>query len=575
MILERKVPINSYGSRTSIEGFIMFRLATKLPMNVETARDAIINHIEGEVRTAHNNGSFSASKFELYMSELEYMKTLPIIYSKETTYPYTEGNVHYVQMLLSLDKVENTTERAHPFLSDIVSALLGAVYGGYGGYVNARCPLQDFTYEVANVKFGHRGYSVRVGSDPEFTQYVYKHINVPKNNIVVMQTTNTLKSYSRNSLMKIQYVVCNDIAHAINQRTNNTYMISAYDGAYGTLTFGTLRQQPTGAYQIDMMYKNKITAFWYKDMLVCYDGEKSLECVRPYFQEWEAGGIRQVDILQFCSNKDFFYQEDIANEYIHVNKLVLHFVNRDKLFPSRSGITYRNGGLGGQIYYQPAKGRKITSLNLALRSLNQQYFGEFVIPVDQTDRHVDALKHAALMISGKLHPGADIDINMAFADYKTALIGVSKNEEDVLAKWFSYCTKSTKSTDDGIIRAYTKMKTNLEKEYKEISSYLNCYDFSKCMPVPRIEMDKKLRENCYKSLHVESKNVIINSINNKRINPINEMRPTVKFMVLTKGNCVIGEMPINKYYDAKTNSISLNYNKMKGEVIRDKIKNRR
>ena len=168
-----------------------------------------------------------------------------------------------------------------------------------------------------------------------------------------------------------------------------------------------------------------------------------------------------------------------------------------------------------------------------------------------------------------------IDVNLAFTEYKATMFESLEAQEDVLAKWFSYCTRSSKNTDDGIIRAYMKMKTNLEKEYKEIGSYLNCYDFSKCTAVPRLEMDKKLRENCYKSLHIEPKNVIIKSINNKKINPINELRPTVRFMITAKGACAIGEMPLNKYYDAKTNSIILNYNKMKGEVIRDKIKNRR
>ncbi len=575
MILERKVTINQYGSRNNIEGFILFRLASRLPMNPQVAKDAVINHLKGELEAAYSAGNFSESKNNVYKQDMEVLSTLPIVYSKQKTFKDEVGDIYYTQLLLDLS---NARERvsSYSLLPDIVSGLLGTVYGGYGMSISPRCPLTDFTYEIANVKFSARNYVFRSAEGTMFTRYVYNEVNIPINNIAISVETNTTKSYNRNSVLRIQYCIHNNLAEAINAKTSNTIYICAYDGIYGTLTFCQLNEQNGGVYRFKATYGSKVNAFWHKRMLVCYDGNKSLECVKPFFDEWADGGIRQVDILQFCSNKDFFYQEDRNNDYHRLNKTILHFLNKDRLYLSRSNITYRNGGLGGQVYYQPAKGRKITGINLTLKSFNQNnYFAEFIVPVGEQEQHLIALDRIAKMIRAKMDTNHTIDVNLAFTEYKATMFESIEAQEDVLAKWFSYCTRSSKNTDDGIIRAYMKMKTNLEKEYKEIGAYLNCYDFSKCTAVPRLEMDKKLRENCYKSLHIEPKNVIIKSINNKKINPINELRPTVRFMITAKGACAIGEMPLNKYYDAKTNSILLNYNKMKGEVIRDKIKNRR
>lgn len=578
MILERKVSINQYGSRHSIEGFILFRIASRLPMTAQSAKEAVINHIQGEIQAAYSAGNFNSTKAEIYNKDILTLRELPIAYSKEKVFPHPDGDIYYIQLLLDLSSKYDAcvSPSSYSILPDLAAGMLGALYGGYGIRINPRCPLADFTYEVTNVKFGARNTILRSAEGNSFNQYVYEHIIVPKNNIAIMQETNVTKAYNRNSMIRLQYRICDDIVDAINARTANTFNISAYDGAYGILNFAQIKENNGGVYRLDVMYRSKVSAFWYNDMMVCYDGYKSLECVKPFFAEWSEGGIKQVDILQFCANRDFFYQDDMNNETARVNKTILHFLNKDRLYLSRSGLAYRNGGLGGQIYYQAAKGRKISAINMAIKAFGQSaYFAELVIPVGDNDQHLIALDRIGKLIRAKMDPNSNIDVNLAFTEYKATMFESSAAEDDVLAKWFSYCTKSTKTTDDGIIRAYVKMKSNLEKEYKEIGSYLNCYDFSKCTAVPRLEMDKKLKENCYKSLHVEPKNVIIKSINNKKINPINEMRPTVKFMVTAKGVCAIGEMPLNKYYDAKTNSILLNYNKMKGEVIRDKIKNRR
>lgn len=577
MILERKVTLNEYGSRHSIEGLISIKIASRLSMTPEVARDAVVNHIKGELQASHSAGSFSEQKYNIYAKDMELMAQLPIVYHKETRYDGLDGDIYYVQMLLDLSALHDpcVTPSSYSLLPDIAAGILGAVYGGYGMRVTPRCPLTDFTYELANIKFGSRNTVLRSEQGTQFCQFVYSQVNIPKNNIAIAIEANTQKAYNRNSLIKVQYKIYDDFVEALNDKSINTLSISQHDGVYGVLTFTTLGEHHNGVYRFDVMYKGKVMAYWYKDTLVCYDGLKSLETVKPYLEEWTRGGIKQVDILQFCANRDFFYQDEMNSEFNRVNKMVLHFLGKNRLYLSRSGLNYRNGGLTGQIYYKPAKARKVTAINTTLKSIGQTFFAELVIAVDGIHGAEEAMSKAVQLIRARIFPNENLDVNLAFTEYKHTLFEAEEVQDDVLSKWFSYCTKSSKTTDDGIIRAYLKMKANLEKEYKEIASYLTCYDFSKCTAVPRLEMDKKLRENCYKSLHVEPKNVIIKSINNKKINPISETRPIVKFMVSTKGMCAIGEMPLKKYYDAKSNAVLLNYNKMKGEVIRDKIKNRR
>ena len=270
-----------------------------------------------------------------------------------------------------------------------------------------------------------------------FTRYVYNEVNIPINNIAISVETNTAKAYNRNSILRIQYCIHNNLAEAINAKTSNTIYICAYDGIYGTLTFCQLNEQNGGIYRFKTMYGSKVNAFWHKRMLVCYDGNKSLECVKPFFDEWADGGIRQVDILQFCLNKDFFYQEDMNNDYNRLNKTILHFLSKDRLYLSRSNITYRNGGLGGQVYYQPAKGRKITGINLAFKAFNQNnYFAEFVVPVGEQEQHLIALDHIAKMIRAKMNTNHTIDVNLAFTEYKATMFESIEAQEDVLAKWY-------------------------------------------------------------------------------------------------------------------------------------------
>ena len=73
MILERKVTLNEYGSRHSIEGLISIKIASRLSMTPEVARDAVVNHIKGELQASHSAGNFSDQKYNIYAKDMELM----------------------------------------------------------------------------------------------------------------------------------------------------------------------------------------------------------------------------------------------------------------------------------------------------------------------------------------------------------------------------------------------------------------------------------------------------------------------------------------------------------------------
>lgn len=576
MIIERKTTLSNYGSYNSFDGLILLKMATKIPMAKEVAKEAVINHIKGEIEASHIQGNFSDTKFQYYMKDLETMMNMPIIYAKETKHNHDGVDIQYWQLVLDLQIPQGYHSSSYALLPNLAQNIQGNIYGGYCGFrAQPRCPMADFMYSIVNVKLGTRFTPLVSGPINEFTAFVEKEVMIPKNDIVISIEMNTSKTYNRNSIIRVKYLIDNTIEEAFVHRTPDTVSISQYNGHYGYFTFGQLGENRNGGHTFNQRYKGKVSVYEHNGMLVFYDGQKSMECMRPYLDEWARLGIKQLDVLQFCPNRDFFFQEEMNSEFTRINKIVLHFLAKDRLYMSRSNVSFRSGGIGGNLYYLPAKGRKKTSINFTLKGFNTTFFAELVIPVDAKDNQTKALEAVDALIRGKADPNYHTDMTAMFTKYKDSLYDMADKEEDTLARWFSYCTRSSRNTDDGIVRAYVKMKATLEKEYKEIGAYLNCYDFSRCMAVPRVEVDKKLKENCYKSLHIEPKNVIIKSINNKKINPISEMQPTIKFMVQAKALCVSSDFPLMRYYNAKTNVLDLNYSKLKGEVIRDKVKNRR
>ena len=587
--IEKKISMNeSDGSVKALTGLYLIRIATKIPMPVEVARMAVINHLRGEIESRYPEhmvtGTGARAKKEALLADLEVLSRIPVVFHTKENYSGEYGDIEYHQIVLNLTEEEqNNASNRMSFLNKLSYNLCSALYNSYGDcWVHSTCPTTDFIYTLSDTRFSCKNHILMVKNDNadlnKFIELEYK----PQNHIAISYETNVDKTYNKNSIVRIRCSIHPSLDEAFNNRNSNTVSIDQEDGYLGRFTFAKFATDyHRSCIRIKVMYKDKTKLIWYKNMAIFYDGEKSLESARPYFDCWNDRGIKQVDLLQFSSHKDFFYQEGIGQNFA-LHKLVLVFLNKDKMDLARSSISIRNNNFSGTVSYYPRKDHKRIYYEVGIGRNGIQYLGSAIIPVDKENIQDIALKDLDGMIRKILPPTTpQEEIDMVTFDtygneFKECLFGLGPSQPDTLSEWFKYCTRTSKQNDDNIVKAYEKMKVSLENEYKEIGAYLNHYDFSKCLPVPRVKTDNKMAENYYKSLHIEPKTVIINTINNKYINSIQEIQPTITFMFLSKDKRIYkSDYPIIKFYNNKTNEVELFYDILKGEVIRDKVKNRR
>lgn len=581
--IETKIKLNELENLNGVSGLYLIRLATKVPMTTEVARSAVINHLKGEVTTKY--GETNNYRKDSFLADLDVLSRVPVVYDKISNYEGEYGQIEYHQMVLNITEEEKEKARTrNSNLGNLAYALMQNLYNSYGdAWKIPSCPMADFVYTFSDVKPDRRISILMIGNnDNGLTKFIEQEYK-PNNHIAISFDANINKCYNRSSIIKLTCRICDTLQQAFDNRTNETIGIDQHDSLLGRFSFFTYQDDRHGGLRLKILYKSKPKLIWHKDMAVFYDGEKALKDAREYFDNWEKRGIRQVDILQFCHNKDFFYQDSIGHLYL-ANKLVLLFLSQDKISLPRTELNLRNNrGFNGRITYSPGKNQKKIYLEVGFgnRSPNMsQYFGSTVIPVNDKNAQKDALRITNEMIKFVLPVSGEvtnIDFPACFEAYRNYVFDlVGESQPDTLSEWFKYCTRTSKQNDDNIVKAYERMKKSLEREYKELGTYLNHYDFSKCMPVPRIVTDEKLIENYYKCLHIEPKTVIINSINNRNIKSIQEIQPTITFMFIDKkGRLLKGDYSINKFYNNKTNEVELLYNKLKGEVTRDKVENRR
>lgn len=571
MTIELRKPLNKlmsigYGGRTDNNIFI-FRVVSTIPMEQKLLKDVVTTHIKNEINILGQN----SPRYTELLDGINSLKESPIVFFKEekdiVLLNNRETEVFYTQFIVDSSNIIKNDN----FFSNYLSCL----YRCSGGNVNPHAPLGDIVYQICEHSMTSKNRTATiVSSNTELNSLASSKFDDIKNNIVLMSKVDLDKKYNRNSLVKIHIECYSSLVEAFKNKTKNTYSICCFNNKYPTFTFIILKDRGNGSIAFSPCYASDVYMDFYKDMIIFYDGEKAKHSVEPYLSRLNDLGIRMLDILQFSATKDLFFSE-MYNEHEQLKKLVLHFVNKNKLFPSRSSINVRNNVcLEGNILYLPKKNMKKKIAGIKINYINS-FFGEAVIPVDNNNIQDRALNLIIECIEHNLRRENIVDI---VKEYKKCMIDMETKEDDVLSQWFEYCTRSIRNTDDRIVQAYVIMKNNLEKEYREIGTYLNCYDFSKCMAIPKVSMDKKLKENYYKTLHIEPKSITIKSINNKKINPIQEIQPTIRIMIANNGrrqSYFSWDFPLNKFLNVQTNTLDLYYNKMKGEVNHVKTQNRR
>lgn len=564
---------NDYGVSYST-GIYVFRVATTIPMNVELAKNVILNHMRNEINNATNNNMREERK-QVLLSSIDKIDRGQIIFFKqEMDNIYVEETVtplNYYQFVIG------NVEDMDGELSNVFYNYINNVYRQYeGNRLTAIVPLGDIVYQFAelSVNNGRNKPTTIKSSNEALNDKAIKKFTSLQNNIALSIFVDTDKQYNRNSIVKAKVQCYDNILEAFENKTKNTYNITCINDIYPSFTFILPRSNNYGNTYFSPCYTGNIKIDFYKDMLISYDGIKSRNAITPFLERLYNANIRMLDLIQFALTKDLFYGE-LYSDRTSVNKLVLRFINNNKVFMSKSNINVRGTSkVDGIILFLPKKGSKKCTASLRINYTSSPY-GEAVIPVDNDN---DAIQKKALdiivsCIENNKRGSSVVDL---IQEYKNCFGEVNTKKDDILSEWFEYCTKSIQNTDDRIIKAYLTMKKNLEKEYKEIGSYLNCYDFSRCSAIPKVSMDKKLKQNYYKTLHVEPKSIIIKSINNKKINPITDIQPTIKVMMTDRRKGYMAcDFPLSKFIDTQANLLDLSYIKLKGEVNRVKTQNRR
>lgn len=497
--------------------------------------------------------------------------------SSQLLYFKTEQIRHYYYTQFILD-----TQDITPDAMSIVSTLAGYMFGisySAGWVASDEAP---FYFAISAPGLPDRGLCLQVKpsrADLAVDNFINERIYTLKNNITISLAVKRIEAININTPFRMLVDIYDNLAEAINNKKTNVVSISNYDNLSGFLNFGSFKEFERGKLKLRLMYQNKdVKACYINNAIIIYDGEKSFQDALPYITKWTQKdiGLNFIDILQFNKNKDFFYHENLNGNYL--KKLVLHFMDKRRILQSRSNFDDLDRGLYGRIAMIPQRGQKIRYIDLTYYRNASGYMGDLIVPVNNDNIQREALRYLDNIVTAysirRENPAREDLIN-----YVNLIMNTEKqmeDEGDVLNAWFKNCLKVSKRNEKNILYAYEQMKVNLEKEYKNLQAYIKTYDFSKCKAVPSIKMDKKLKKNYYKTLHIDLQNSIINKIKNKKIKEIHQITPMIVSHILDSRNILrTKHSPLYDYYDKMHNCIDLKYSVLKGDIIHDKIKNRR
>lgn len=577
---EYKIPINAFTqyNSTKLVKQVVMRVITSRPGNQKDilglACDILRRYIE--FHATQRGGMITQS----IIDKLDRWRNSDTVYYKHQNIQ----NYNYHQMVFNVDDIENgSTNTLAYILKDIRNGL-----GPRRGVLCSPTVPTDVMIGISYVYFDGRMDYVVLSSE-QFNAAMLDAAYTITNNIAVKVGVKHDKVYTNNSLAKITMEWCDNIAEAVQGRSRDNHLITGADNLLPPFFASQISSTPHGGIKFSLTYNNKVNAEILNDTLVLYDGRASYEVSKPYLLRWKQFvNTKLVVITQFSKNKDFFYTPTSITPMIPTNKILLHYVGNDKIALSSAYLMARNGGtcLEGQIPCNIAGKKRNMLYDISFNNTGGSYYCNFIIPYSTDDncseRVLDWLTR--VIISQNSEHTTREEFSELLARYSKLLEKQRSADEaeDVLSTWFECCTKSSADNDARIIASYKHMKQSLENELKSLATYVGHFDFSKCMAIPKVIMDEKLKNNYYKTLHVEPKNVRINTINNKKIqNVIEEVQPTVSFMTYIHSNktgdniYIVKEFPLRKFYDARSNTITFNYGIMKGEVIRDKVKNRR
>ena len=477
-------------------------------------------------------------------------KTYKSFYPEFKNYLTTNGEVHVI------DDLGADVFSVNFF--DLRDETRGSIFCG---------PRNDIRYNINRYKF----------FDIEQQSYMSININVDK-------------KYKSNDMTKMTLTFYRDLLD-FNKREKGClefYSLNCCTPCLREYVYrgdGAYYQEQT--FSFETVIDGKILLEKYKGMYVLSDGKTAREHCSGLIDKLSYlrsthSPIKMIIINQFHPMK-LSLAVDINNDggFVDVNKIVnLRFINSNRILTET--LDFRNtegtGTFSANVASYMGKKKKYTQETAFLRSYtkNCKLYGAFIIPVSDDEYMNKVYEIVYRILSNGVSNLPNYELIQAYKNLLLNTMTNAENPDDVLSTWFKNCTTISAKTDNSVLVLYKKMKADLEQEYKEISGYLGHFNYSNCLPVPKIIFDDCTVKNYYNTIHIEEKKDIINKIKNENIKPIEVYYTTINTMFLWKKKWVVSaSIPYKKLYDNKTNTLDLTYKRLKGETWNDKIKNRR
>lgn len=399
-----------------------------------------------------------------------------------------------------------------------------------------------------------------------------------KGNLYIKTVINPQKEITSGGKTYMDFIISDDLLDLLNDRIAGELYIMDFEFVHTCYVGKTITRHKNGQSITKWMgFKGK--NFKYireQNIIICYDGKKAKDIVVSHMNPlWK-------ERLEYLVVTQYGFSGSVGDYYAYSNPAktgYIDFINKKdvEIYPEWDGRNRNNDmipSIDMVVHYRSKEGRRVTTIVPVRIQNGTSLYGNslsWIVPYED-DESANKYIHFLSECISDLVELLDYSLKDYYNYYKSkTIIPLQENEvEDILENWYKTTLKRQKQEKDNVSRAYIQMRNNLINEQRTLRDYLKVHDFSKLNPVPKIEIDEKTLKNYYKTLHIEPKDIIINSINNKRINPIRRIKGVTKIMFVNHGRVSMNVVDLDNFYDRQTNRITLTYSGLKGAIKNDK-----
>lgn len=417
---------------------------------------------------------------------------------------------------------------------------------------------------------------------PKYTDIPLSHIQtrmkileeLREGNLYIKASINPNKEIISGGKTYVTFYISDDVLDFLNTREPGELFISDFEFLYNRWVGEIMTTMKNGT-RITKWKRLLGKGFKYtreKGILIAYDGEKAKdETVKYITPEWK-NHIDYLTITQYSYNTGArdYYLYPLSKRSGRI--IYAHHQNVSTYYDWEVGHEDRFNSIEFVLNYINQKKKRVSTVVPVRIQRGPNIYGEKISWVVPYEDSTSSEKYLTFLTNCLRN--LDYSLEEYYAYYKSKQNNVLQEKhngvEDMLENWYKSTLRRQKEERSNVSRAYIQMRNNLINEQRLLKDYLKAHDFSKLNPVPKIAIDEKTLKNYYKTLHIEPKDIIINTINNKKINPIRRVKGVTKIMFVSHGKLSMKIKDLDSFYDRQMNCITFNYSDLKGAIKDDK-----